>query len=59
LVFEQTIAIGDIHGCFRALASLLDAIELRPADAISTALDVLSGRIWQADQSGHLRAAGT
>lgn len=30
----RTIAVGDIHGCSRALAALLAAIELQPGDVL-------------------------
>ena len=36
LVTGRTIAIGDIHGCSRALAALLDTVEPQPADTIIT-----------------------
>jgi serine/threonine protein phosphatase 1 len=35
------IAIGDIHGCSRALGSLLDVIQPRPADTIVTLGDYI------------------
>jgi Calcineurin-like phosphoesterase len=35
-VAGRTIAIGDIHGCSRALAALLDAVEPQPADTVIT-----------------------
>jgi serine/threonine protein phosphatase 1 len=31
---DRTIAIGDIHGCARALAALIEAIQLGPRDEI-------------------------
>ncbi|MGH7137072.1 MAG: metallophosphoesterase, partial [Pirellulales bacterium] len=33
---ERTIAIGDIHGCSSALATLIRAIEPRASDTIVT-----------------------
>src|SRR5262245_28032428 len=30
----RTIGIGDVHGCFTALAALLDAIACEPADTL-------------------------
>jgi serine/threonine protein phosphatase 1 len=38
----RTIAIGDVHGCLRALASLLRAIEPRPEDVIVTLGDYVN-----------------
>jgi hypothetical protein len=99
----RTIAVGDIHGCSAALASLLDAVRPGPADTVValgdlidrgpdsrgvldqilalarlrrlvlpgflvcidtdcvrggwlTALDTATGRTWQADRAGTLRA---
>ena len=37
----RTIAIGDIHGCARALDTLLAAIEPRPGDTLVTLGDVI------------------
>jgi len=38
----RTIAIGDIHGCSRALDALLSAIEPRPEDVIVTLGDYVN-----------------
>ncbi len=37
----RTIAIGDIHGCLKALNCLVDAIELKPDDTLVTLGDVI------------------
>ena len=39
----RTIAIGDIHGCSRALATLLDAVRPAPADTVVTLGDYVDG----------------
>jgi serine/threonine protein phosphatase 1 len=30
----RTLALGDVHGCFTALRTLIDAVELRPEDRL-------------------------
>jgi serine/threonine protein phosphatase 1 len=40
-VTGRTIAIGDVHGCSRALAALLDVVEPQPADTIVTLGDYI------------------
>jgi len=37
----RTIAIGDIHGCLRALAALIDTIDPRPEDTLVTLGDYI------------------
>jgi serine/threonine protein phosphatase 1 len=39
---DRTIAIGDIHGCSRALDALLDAIRPRPEDTLVTLGDYIN-----------------
>lgn len=39
----RTIAIGDIHGCSRALAGLIEAIEPRPEDRLIPLGDYIDG----------------
>ncbi len=39
---DRTIAIGDIHGCSRALAGLLEAVDPQPGDAIVTLGDYVN-----------------
>src|SRR5262249_15668661 len=38
----RTIAIGDVHGCSRALEALLQAIQPRPADVLVTLGDYVN-----------------
>src|SRR3954468_23645731 len=38
----RTIAVGDIHGCSKALDSLIDAIRPRPEDTIVTLGDYIN-----------------
>lgn len=38
---SRTIAVGDVHGCAQALAALVEAIDLQPADALVVLGDVV------------------
>jgi hypothetical protein len=67
----RTIAIGDVHGCSTALAALVRAIDPTPVDTLVflgdyidtfchgggwlTALEVGTGKVWQADEAGELK----
>src|ERR1700730_14881921 len=48
----REIAIGDIHGCSKALAALLDAIQPGPEDTIVTLGDYID---WGPDSRGVLQ----
>ncbi len=37
----RTLAIGDVHGCYRALATLLELISITPADTVVFLGDVI------------------
>lgn len=39
---SRTIAIGDVHGCGRALAALIEAVDPQPADTVITLGDYVN-----------------
>ena len=67
----RTLAIGDVHACNTALASLLNTVQPTPEDEIIflgdyidtgpavggwlTCLDVSSGKYWHANEKGSVR----
>jgi hypothetical protein len=64
----RILAIGDIHGSTIAFDTLLAAVQIQPDDQIITlgydvdqgwltCLDVISGKVWQANQLGQQREA--